>query len=136
MTAYYLDTSVAAHALLRTSRNAVRWLEEISVDVTVSLIGSRLIRTELTRVLRREGLPVGLRSAILDRLDLVPLTEGVLAGAESIVPRLRTLDAIHLASAVATGLDLVVVTHDARMGEVARELGYDVLDPVTSEASR
>ncbi|MFA4840811.1 MAG: type II toxin-antitoxin system VapC family toxin [Agrococcus sp.] len=130
MTVYYLDSSVALHALLGVTPAAARWMEDVSGDPDVTLISSRLIRTELTRVLRREQLPVGLRDAIVDRLELVPLTDGILAGAEAIVPHVRTLDAIHLASVVAVGLDAIVVTHDAGMADVARELGYAVIDPV------
>ncbi len=130
MTVYYLDSSVALHALLGVSPAAGRWLEEVSGDPGATLIASRLIKTELTRVLRREHLPVQLRDAIVDRLELVPLTDGILAGAEAIVPHVRTLDAIHLSSVIAVGLDATVVTHDAAMAAVARELGYAVLDPV------
>lgn len=130
MSVYYLDSSVALHALLGVTPAAARWIEDASEDPDVTLISSRLIRTELTRVLRRERLPVGLRDAIVDRLELVPLTDGILAGAEAIVPHVRTLDALHLASVIAVGLDATVVTHDAGMAAVARELGYAVLDPV------
>lgn len=69
-----VDTSVVAHALLGASADAVGWPKTVSADPDVSLVSSRLIRTELTRVLRREGLPVELRDVIMDhRLDLVPL---------------------------------------------------------------
>lgn len=130
MTAYYLDSSVALHALLGVTPAAGAWIERVSADGDVTLLSSRLIRTEITRVLRRERLPVELRDAIVDRLELVPLTDGVLAGAEAIVPHVRTLDAIHLASLVESGLDATVVTHDSGMAAVARELGYAVTDPV------
>ena len=132
MTAFYVDTSVAAHALLGVSTTAAEWFSAVSADPDATIVSSRLIRTELTRVLRREGLPVDLRDVIVDRLDLVPLTDGILAGAGAIVPHVRTLDAIHLASLIATGLDATVVTHDANMRAVAVELGYAVLDPVAS----
>lgn len=132
MTVFYLDTSVAAHALLGASPHASEWLSTVSADSDVSLVSSRLIRTELTRVLRRQGLPVDLRDVIVDRLDLIPLGDGILTGAEAIVPHVRTLDAIHLASLIATGLDATVVTSDANMRAVAAELGYATLDPVAS----
>lgn len=132
MTVFYIDTSVAAHALLAASSTATEWFSDVSADAEVTLVSSRLIRTELTRVLRREGLPVDLRDVIVDRLDLVPLSDGILTGAESIVPHVRTLDAIHLASLIASGLDATMVTHDANMRAVAVELGYAVFDPVAS----
>lgn len=71
------------------------------------------------------------RAEILDVLTLVPLTEGVLAAAEAIEPHVKTLDAIHLGSVIATGLDATIVTHDAGMRSAAISLGHPVLDPVT-----
>lgn len=130
MTAYYLDSSVVLHALLRTSPAAAAWIEQTSGDPDTVLVSSRLLRTEVTRVLRREGLPVEFRDAIMDRLDIVPVTDAILAAAEAIVPHVRTLDAIHLASVIAYGADLVLVTHDEGMAAVAQEIGYHTVDPV------
>ena len=130
MTVFYLDTSVVARALLGHSASAAQWLDEVSADPRHTLISSRILRTELTRVLRREGLPVALRDEVLDVIAVVPLTDGVLAEAEAIVAHVKTLDAIHLASAIASGLDAVIVTHDAAMTAAAGVIGYSVLDPV------
>lgn len=130
MTVYYLDTSVAAQILLGHSPEAAEWLDTVTADADSSVVTSRMLRTELTRVLRREQLPVSLRQALLDYVGLVPLTEAVLAEAEAIVPHLKTLDAIHLASAISTGLDVVIVTHDTTMRDVAETVGYATHDPV------
>ena len=94
------------------------------------VVSSRILRTELTRVLRREGLPVRQRDEVLDVLSLVPITEGVLAAAEAIQPHVKTLDAIHLGSVIAAGLDAVIVSHDATVLAAAASLGYQTLDPV------
>lgn len=102
----------------------------MSADPQHELVSSRLLRTELTRVLRREQLPVALRDEILDVLMLVPVTEGVLAAAEAIEPHVKTLDAIHLGSVVSSGLDATIVTHDTGMKAAATRLGYPCLDPV------
>jgi len=40
------------------------------------------------------------------------------------------LDAIHLASALTVGQDVVVVSHDDGIKRVAALLGLDVLDPL------
>ena len=130
MTVYYLDTSVAAQILLGHSPEAAEWLDTVIAAADSSVVTSRILRTELTRVLRREQLPVSLRQELLDYLGLVPLTEAVLAEAEAIIPHLKTLDAIHLASAISTGLDVVIVTHDTAMREVAETIGYATHDPV------
>ena len=124
MTVYYLDSSVATRALLGHSPSAASWIDRHTVA------SSRILRTELTRVLRREGLPVTRRDEILDVVSLVPVTEGVLAASEAIEPHVKTLDAIHLGSVVAAGLDATIVSHDAGMIAAATSLGYPTLDPV------
>jgi predicted nucleic acid-binding protein len=131
MTSYYLDTSVALRALLGHSPSAAEWIDRVSSDAEHELVSSRLLRTELTRVLRREQLPVTLRDEVLDVLALVPVTEGVLAAAEAIEPHVKTLDAIHLGSVIASGIDATIVTHDAAMRAAAERLGYPWHDPVT-----
>jgi predicted nucleic acid-binding protein len=130
LTTYYLDTSVALRALLGHSPSAAEWIDSMSAAPEDELVSSRLLRTELTRVLRRERLPVSLRDEVLDVLALVPITEGVLAAAEAIEPHVKTLDAIHLGSIIAGGLDVTVVTHDAGMKAAAERLGYPCLDPI------
>ena len=61
---------------------------------------------------------------------MVPVTEGVLATSEAIEPQVKTLDAIHLGSVIASGLDATSVSHDAGMLAAATALGYRVLDRV------
>ncbi|MFT4188273.1 MAG: type II toxin-antitoxin system VapC family toxin [Aeromicrobium sp.] len=128
MTSYYLDTSVAIHAFTRNPR-AVEWFNEATADPTASVLSSRLLRTEMTRYLRREGIEVARRAEILDYVAFLAITDSVLATAEAITEHVRTLDAIHIASALATGAE-VMVSHDTRLLEVAEFLGFDVLDPV------
>lgn len=130
MTVYYLDTSVALRALLGHSPSAAAWIDRTTADDQHTVVSSRILRTELTRVLRREGLPVRLRDEILDVLSLVPITDGVLAAAEAIEPHVKTLDAIHLGSVIAAGLDATVVSHDTGMLAAADSLGYPTHDPV------
>ncbi len=131
MTIFYLDTSVALRALLGYSPSAAAWIDQVTADEEHHVVSSRILRTELTRVLRREGLPVNRRDEVLDVLSLVPVTDGVLAAAEVIEPHVKTLDAIHLGSVIAAGLDATVVSHDAAMLAAAASLGYSTFDPVT-----
>jgi len=49
------------------------------------------------------------RDEILDVLALVPVTEGVLAASEAIEPQVKTLDAIHVGSAIVSGLEATIV---------------------------
>lgn len=131
MTIYYLDTSVALRALLGHSPSAAAWIDETTADSDHMVVSSRILRTELTRVLRREGLPVVRRDEVLDVLAQVPVTEGVLAASEAIEPHVKTLDAIHLGSVIAAGLDATIVSHDAALIAAATSLGYPTFDPVT-----
>ncbi|WIY83682.1 PIN domain-containing protein [Propionimicrobium sp. PCR01-08-3] len=132
VTWYLLDSSVAVRVILGHSPEAAAWIDEVNADPDRQLIASRLLKTEITRVLRREGLPVSRRDDLLDYVQMIPVNDAVLAEAEAIVPHIKTLDAIHLASIVRTGLDATVVTHDETMGHVAEILGYPVLDPVVT----
>lgn len=130
---FYLDSSVAVRILLGHSDSAARWFDDTDKDEGSVLFSSRLLRTELTRVLRREGLPVERRDEILDYLDIVPIDGAILAEAEAIIPHLKTLDAIHIASVIRSGLDATIVTHDSTMQAVARLIGYPTLDPIRSD---
>ena len=70
MTTYYLDTSIAYHALIGTP-GAAEWFDRTDNETPGSLISSRLLRTELTRALRRDGTPVQDRDAVLDKVAQV-----------------------------------------------------------------
>nr|WP_281276178.1 type II toxin-antitoxin system VapC family toxin [Flexivirga caeni] len=134
MTAYYLDSSVALRILLHDSPAAAAWFDQMNEAPEHLGVSSRLLRTEVTRVLRRVRQPPALRDEVLDYLALLPLDHAVLLEAEAIVPHIKTLDAIHLGSALRSGIeDLVMVTHDHNMATVARELGFRVEDPVTDD---
>ncbi|MBS9534597.1 type II toxin-antitoxin system VapC family toxin [Mycobacterium sp. M1] len=131
MTYHYLDSSVAVRIMLGHSVSAAQWFDSVTGRDDDRVVSSRILRTEITRVLRRESLPVADRDQILDYIDTIPLDHAVLQEAEAIIPRIRTLDAIHLASALRSGLDdLVVTTHDATMKSVAVMLGFRIADPV------
>ena len=65
--------------------------------------------------------------------DLVSfgVDHAVLHGADAILSHIRTLNAIHLASALRSGIpELTVVTHDQTMSAVAERIGFAVLDPI------
>jgi predicted nucleic acid-binding protein len=127
---FLLDASVALRVVLGHSPAAAIWIDAVNDDPDQGIIASRLLKTEITRVLRREGLPVSRRDQLLDYVQLIPISDAVLAQAEAIVPHIKSLDAIHLASLIHTGIDATVATHDATMARVAELLGYPVIDPV------
>ena len=102
---HYLDSSVAVRIMLGHSVSAARWFDRTTGKADDRLVSSRILRTEITRVLRRESLPVSDRDHILDYVDTIPLDHVVLQEAEAIIPHVRTRDAIHLASALRSGLE-------------------------------
>ena len=130
MTHFYLDSSVAVRILLGHSASAAEWFDETTGDADHLVLSSRLLRTELTRVLRREQLPVARRDEIIDYVGILPVDDATLGEAEAIIPHIKTLDSIHLGALIRSGLDAVVVTHDATMRQVAELIGFATLDPV------
>lgn len=133
MTTFYLDTSVAVHALVGTPA-AQTWFDRVTADDASRLVSSRVLRTELTRVLRREGRDLAERDLVLVHVAGVPLTEAILTSAEAITAHVRTLDAIHLASALAVGSQAIVVTHDHGLQAASESVGLEWVDPVDGDA--
>lgn len=129
MTRFYLDTSVAVHAL-RGTPAAEAWFDG-AVAESAEIVSSRILQTELTRVLRRDGAPVAERDLIIRHLGMLHVSEPVLTAAEAITEHVKTFDAIHLASALALGSDTVVVSHDENVKRVAAVLGLATFDPLT-----
>lgn len=93
---------------------------------------SALAHTEVRRALLPFGTEAVARGVeVLRRFDIVRISERILREAGTLPPAgLRSLDAIHLASARALGADLArVCTYDDRMAEAARALGLRVVAP-------
>lgn len=67
----------------------------------------------------------------MDAIALVPVTDGLLETAAGLASAgLRTLDAIHLATALSLGPDLdVLVAYDARRLDAARAAGVALVAP-------
>ena len=80
---------------------------------------------------RRPGVAEARVEDVLARIAGVALEPSILTAAATIEsPTLRTLDAIHLASAAALSADLeAFVTYDRRLAEAARALGMPVVSP-------
>lgn len=129
-TRWYLDASVALRLLLGHSAEAMDWFDERAAAGD-AFVSSRLLELEITRVYRREGLAVGEVGEFVERVNLLAVDDALVAEAGAIRPHIKSLDALHLASAQRIGVGAVsVVTHDAAMAKVADMLGFDVFDPV------
>lgn len=127
---WYLDTSVGLHAVLpEGSVEAQAWCQEVlrGQDVVLS---SALLRLETVRALRRDGLDRRYADWLLDRVELLHLSQATLNVAESIERHIKSLDAIHLATAMLDSGAVTVVTHDRTMREVAEHLGFETFDPL------
>ena len=95
-------------------------------------MSSALARTEVLRALLLESeAGVARGRAVLGRIDLIRVNDRILDAAGVLLPtELRSLDAIHLASAQLLGSDLgQLVAYDERMLSTARELGIAVASP-------
>lgn len=129
MPVVYLDASAAAKLILREDESdaLVTWL-----GAGPSLASSALVRVELLRLVKRDQ-PAQLDRARRLLADLVmrEIDDEVLDRASELAPpALRTLDAIHLATASLLGPDLdAVVTYDRRMIEAAQVYGLPVVSP-------
>lgn len=122
-----LDTSALVKLVVREDRTPqlMSWL---AADVVPA--ASALVRTELRRAAHR--LDVELLPAVeqvLGRVHLLRVDDDVLDTAGGLPPpALRTLDALHVATAVRAGVD-VLVTYDRRMAEAAAAAGVPVAAP-------
>lgn len=127
---WYLDSSVAIHAVLPAGDPRARtWLTAVS-EQAADVCSSRLLQLEMVRTLRREQMNPSWARLVTDRVELISVDDGVLRFAAAIEPHLKSLDAIHLATCSLLGDQFTVVTHDARMAAAATELGFDVHDPL------
>jgi predicted nucleic acid-binding protein len=97
-----------------------------------SRVSSRVLAIELIRAVTRVT-PSSLDQArsVLGSIEFIELDEEIAERAAGLEPAaLRSLDAIHLATALALGEDLdAFVTYDARQGDAARTLGLTVEAP-------
>lgn len=126
----YLDTSALAKLVVDEPESAhlATWLDARPDEV---LVTSVLGRVELLRAARRHSaaaLPAAL--GILAELALVPLTPDVIDGAWSLdPPGLRSLDAIHVASAASLPGETTLLAYDSRLLAAARAVGLTALAP-------
>jgi predicted nucleic acid-binding protein len=127
--AIYLDSSAIVKLVVREPESAAlrRYLRRRR-----PLVSSALARTEVARALLPLGADAIARGReVLSRFDLARVNDRVLTAAGSLLPQdIRSLDAIHLATAQGLGTDLArVVTYDDRMSRAARALGLTVAAP-------
>lgn len=132
MTVIYADTSALLKRVVAEPESAaVRRLLAEQVAAGDVIAASSLAWLEVWRTLRRAGsgdLTATVASALSGVVE-IPLTDELLVRARTVGPdTLRSLDAVHLTSAVAVGAT-VMITYDRRLAESATLLGLEVFSP-------
>lgn len=130
----YADTSALPKLLSdeEESPSLKAWIAGIEGLVVVS---SDLVRIELMRAIRRThpGAAPSVR-ALLNTLLLIPISSDICDSAARLdPPSLRSLDAIHLATALVVGDDVeAILTYDDRLAEASLRYGLKVIAPGSS----
>lgn len=130
----YLDSNAIVKLVAPEPETAElnRWLRE---QTGTEVFTSKLSEVEVPRALRRNCPGVlGAVSGVLRRLYRVEINDVVRANAAAYLePHLRSLDAIHLATAdaiVRAGKTVsAFVTYDKRLAQAAVEVGLTVVAP-------
>lgn len=127
----YLDSSALVKLVLPEAETGALlgalsdWPERIS---------STIAGVEVLRAVRRAGAGERVRERaerVISGIGLVRVDEAVLSGAARLEPaELRTLDAIHLATALSAGEDLgAMICYDNRLAQAAARLGVTMMAP-------
>lgn len=132
----YLDSSALLKLLYEEPESAAleSWLSE---RVGLPVVSSELARVEVIRACRRvnaDALPEA--RSLLAQLDLIPLSRDLVDEAAEVgevgETVLRSLDAIHLASALSIREDLATfVAYDRRLVDAASAAGLECISPGT-----
>jgi len=130
LSALYLDSSAFVKVVVEEPESAA--LRDFLAGEPARFVSSALLRTESLRAIRHQGPEArsGVREG-LRRVDLIAIDDRILDAAGLLEPGvLRTLDAIHVATALAIGDDLeAIITYDDRMIDAARLLGLPTATP-------
>lgn len=124
----YLDSSAIVKLVVREPESAAlrRYVRRRR------LVSSALARAEVSRAVMPLGESASRRARdVLSRIDLVRINDRVLTLGGAMEPAsLRTLDAVHLATASLLGATLNrIVCYDERMSRAAEEGGWRVAAP-------
>lgn len=123
----YLDASALVKLVIAEVESVAlhRWYVEAE-----RLVTSRIGVIETIRATSRMPFDPAHRAKVMGDVEVVELQDPIARSAASVPPStLRTLDAIHLASALAIGELDAFVTYDDRLAAAARSAGLTVVRP-------
>jgi len=125
---WYLDTSAFLKLIaFEDETSAMRkWFESHG-----PIWSSRLLQTEAIRAGRRLGIDIDILSSALDAVSMVMPANTTFYTAGRLLPLgLRTLDALHIATALEIGDELkALVAYDKRMIQAAEASSIEVVTP-------
>jgi predicted nucleic acid-binding protein len=128
---FYVDTSAALKLLAEESHSRA-FAKVYDESGGASWVSSALLRIEVIRAVSRV-MPAALPDAraLLQAFDYVSIDDEVVDAAMNEPDRmLRSLDAIHLATARLLAPDLDgLATYDERLAAAAKDAGITVIDP-------
>lgn len=127
----YLDSSALLKLLFEESESAALalWIAE---RVDTPMVSSELAKVEVVRATRRLDTDVvPAARALVSQLDLIPLSGALIEeAADAGEALLRTLDAIHLASALTIRIELTAfAAYDNRLLAAAEAAGLEPIRP-------
>lgn len=132
MTLYYADTSAVIKLLVQESHSTA-FASFYDAHADAEWVSSALLRIELTRAVARSrpGLLPDARDLLL-ALSYVAIDDDIVDAAAAEPDRmLRSLDAIHLATARVLGPELAaIVTYDDRLASAAAGAGIPTVAPL------
>lgn len=131
MSLYYADTSAVIKLLVEESHSKA-FAAFYDAHADAEWVSSALLRIEVTRTVTR-AMPALLPDArdLLLAFSVVAIDDDIVEGAMNEPDRgLRSLDAIHLATARLLGEDLdAIVSYDDRLLKAATEAGLPLASP-------
>ena len=127
----YLDSSALVKLVVREEESdALRSFVAANAAAVTSAVAVTEVRRAIGRLSTRRALSDRVR-LVLDGVALLAVDADVLERAARLAPsELRTLDAIHVASALSIKADLLAfVTYDERQRAAARKAGLPLVQP-------
>lgn len=131
MRVFYLDTSAVMKFLQEEDHTAALGDWKDTLESADRIVSSDILRTELLLGASRLNVPLLDVGALLSSMSLLTVTAGLCEAAGRLSGlRLRSLDALHIASAMSLTSSLhALVSYDTRMLYAAKQLGIPTLAP-------